>query len=66
MDHEKGSFLKMTVDLDTFLPVQISQSRLSAEKGGPAEEVMRLDFTWSRPDSSQWMIPETHGKNDNG
>ena len=63
-NHEKGSYLKMIVDLDTFLPVKISRSRLSAEKGGPAEEVMRLDFTWNHPDSTQSMIlPETLRKN---
>jgi len=63
-NHEKGLFLKMIVDLDTFLPVQISRSRLSAEHGGPAEEVMRLDFTWNQPDLSQgMMLPETLGKN---
>lgn len=63
VDHEKGSFLKMIVDLDTFLPVQISRSRLNSEQGGSAEEVMRLDFTWNQPDSGQWMIPEIPEKN---
>lgn len=65
-NHEKGSILKMIVDLGTFLPIQISRLHPSTEKGGPAEELMRLDFTWNQPDSSQWMIPETHGKNGNG
>ena len=62
-DHERGSHLEMTVDLDSYLPIRISRLRPSAEKGGPAEELMRLDFTWNQPDSSQWMIPETPRKN---
>jgi len=66
VEHEKGFFLKMTVDLDSYLPIRISRLHPSTEKGGPAEELMRLDFTWNQPDSSQWMIPETHGKNGNG
>jgi hypothetical protein len=66
-NHEKGLFLKMIVDLDTFLPVQISRSRPSAEKGGPAEEVMHLDFTWNQPGSTQsMMLPETLRKNGSG
>jgi len=66
-NHEKGSVIKMTVDLDTFLPVQISRSRLGAGKGGPAEEVMRLDFTWNQPESTQSLIlPETLRKNGSG
>jgi hypothetical protein len=54
----------MTVDLNTYLPIRIAQLRSSAEKGGPAEEVMRLDFTWHQPDSTQSMMsPETLRKN---
>lgn len=64
MDHEKGSVLKMTVDLDSYLPIRISRSYPSAEKGGPAEELMRLDFTWNQPGSTQSLIlPETLRKN---
>jgi hypothetical protein len=63
-NHEKGSILKMIVDLGTFLPIQISRLHPSTEKGGPAEELMRLDFTWHRPDSNQgMMLPETLRKN---
>lgn len=62
-DHEKGSHLKMTIDLDSYLPIRISRLRLSAEKGGPAEELMRLDFTWNQPTSTQWMMfPKFAGK----
>jgi len=64
LEHEKGTFLKMIVDLDTFLPVQIFRLSLSAEKGSPAEEVMRLDFTWNQPGSTQSLIlPDTLRKN---
>ncbi len=63
LNYEKVSVLKMAVDLGTFLPVHISQSRLSGEKGGRDEEVMRIDFAWDQPVSPQRMIPETQGKN---
>ena len=66
VDHEMGSFLKMIVDLDTFLPVQISKLLPGAEKAGPGEEVMRIDLAWNQPDSSQWTIPPTLGKNGKG
>jgi hypothetical protein len=63
-NHEKGSVIKMTVDLDSYLPIRISRSRPSAGKGSPAEEVMRLDFTWNQPGSTQSLIlPETLRKN---
>jgi hypothetical protein len=63
INHEKASVLKMAVDLGTFLPVHISKSRVSGEKGGREEEVMRIDFAWDQPVSPQRMIPETQGKN---
>jgi len=66
-NHEKGSSLRMIVDLDAFLPVQISRSGPSGEKGGPAEEVMHLDFTWNPPGSTQsMMLPKTLKKNGGG
>jgi len=66
VNHEKGSFLKMIINHDTFLPVQISKLLPGAEKAGPGEEVMRIDLAWNQPDSSQWMIPPTIGKNGKG
>jgi len=64
INHENVSVLKMVVDLDTFLPVYISKSHSSGEKGGRDEEVMRIDFVWDQLDSTQWMIPDVPRKHD--
>ncbi len=65
LNHEKGTHLEMTVDLDSYLPIRISRLRPSTGKGGPAEELMRLDFTWSQPDSDLGVNSEILRKKGN-